>query len=146
MYHRILVTLDNSPADDAIIDHVETLAKTNGAALVLIHVADGFVARNLKHLELRESEEIRQDRQYLDKVTARLAAAGLSVEAVLSSGDPAAEIAAAAEKEQCDLIAMGTHGHRGLKDFILGSVANDVRHRTFIPVLMVRGRMPKGGR
>ncbi|HEY2824039.1 MAG TPA: universal stress protein [Gemmatimonadales bacterium] len=138
MYHRILVTLDTSRADEAIIAHVQALATTSGASLVLIHVADGFAARNLKHLELRESEEIRQDRAYLDAVGKRLTATGLAVEALLANGDPAAEITAAAQREHCDLIAMGTHGHRWLKDLVLGSVANDVRHRTTIPVLMVR--------
>ena len=138
MYHRILVTLDTSRADEAIVSHVQALAASSGASIVLLHVADGFAARNLKHLELRESEEMRQDRAYLDSVSKRLAAGGLTVEAVLASGEPAAEIAAAAQREHCDLIAMGTHGHRWLKDLFLGSVANDVRHRTTIPVLMVR--------
>jgi nucleotide-binding universal stress UspA family protein len=81
---------------------------------------------------------MRQDRAYLDSVSKRLSSGGLGVEAVLASGDPAVEITAAAEREHCDLIAMGTHGHRWFKDLFLGSVANDVRHRTSIPVLMVR--------
>ena len=138
MYHRILVTLDTSKADEAIVTHVQALAASSGASVVLLHVADGFAARNLKSLELRESEEMRQDRAYLDSVGKRLSAGGLTVEAVLANGDPAKEIAQAAEREHCDLIAMGTHGHRWLKDLFLGSVANDVRHRTTIPVLMVR--------
>jgi nucleotide-binding universal stress UspA family protein len=140
MYRRILVPLDNSPTDRAILAHVVALARHDNASLVLIHVADGFAARNLEQLELRESEEIRKDRAYLDETAARLEAEGLQVDAVLASGDPAAEITAAAEREECDLIAMGTHGHRWVKDFLFGSVANEVRHRTLVPVLMVRGR------
>jgi len=140
MYTRILVPLENSRTDDAIVAHVRALALHCDASLVLIHVADGFAARNISSLELRESEEIKKDRLYLDSVTARLTADGFAVEAILASGDPAKEITAAAEREHCDLIAMGTHGHRGVKDLIYGSVANEVRHQSMVPVLLVRGR------
>ncbi len=139
MYKRILVPLENSRTDAVILAHVARLARHCGAAIVLIHVADGFAARNIEQLDLRESEEIRKDRVYLDETTARLAADGLPVEAVLASGDPAEEITAAAVRERCDLIAMSTHGHRALKDLIYGSVANEVRHQSLVPVLMVRG-------
>ncbi|MFI5309669.1 MAG: universal stress protein [Gemmatimonadales bacterium] len=140
MYKRILVPLDNSPTDVPIVAHVLELARHCGASLVLIHVADGFAARNLKQLELRESEEIRKDRTYLDEIAARISATGLTVDAILSSGDPSEEIVAAAAREKCDLIAMGTHGHRFIKDIFFGSVANEVRHKSFVPVLLVRGR------
>ncbi|HVT38240.1 MAG TPA: universal stress protein [Gemmatimonadaceae bacterium] len=140
MYTRILVPLENSRTDEAIVEHVTALARLCHASLVLIHVADGFAARNLEQLELRESEEIKRDRGYLDEVAARLGAQGVHVDAVLAIGDPAAEITAAAIREKCDLIAMGTHGHRFVKDFVLGSVANEVRHQSLIPVLMVRSR------
>ena len=146
MYQRILVPLENSATDEAIVEHVSALARNCRASLVLIHVADGFAARNLAQLKLRESEEIKKDRDYLDTVAARLTALGFTVEAVLASGDPATEISAAAEREQCDLIAMGTHGHRWLKDLIYGSVASEVRHKSFVPVLLVRQRpSPSGG-
>lgn len=138
MYRRILVPLENSRTDDVIVTHVMALARHCGAAIVLIHVADGFVARNLDQLDLRESEEIRRDRAYLDTVVARVTAGGLSAEAVLAGGEPATEICAAAEREHCDLIAMGTHGHRLVKDILYGSVANEVRHRSMVPVLLVR--------
>lgn len=140
MYKRILVPLENSPTDGPIVAHVEELARHCGASIVLIHVADGFAARNLEQLELRESEEIKKDRDYLDAVAARVSATGLQVDAILASGDPTEEITAAAEREKCDLIAMGTHGHRFLKDIFFGSVANAVRHHSLVPVLLVRGR------
>lgn len=138
MYRRILVPLENSRTDDVIVEHATALARHCGASLVFIHVADGFMARNREQLDLRESEEIRRDRDYLDDVVARLAAGGFQAEAVLASGEPATEICAAAEREQCDLIAMGTHGHRLVKDILYGSVANEVRHRSMVPVLLVR--------
>jgi nucleotide-binding universal stress UspA family protein len=138
MYQRILVPLENTRTDRVIVTHVRTLARHCGASIVLIHVADGFAARNLAQLDLRESEEMRRDRAYLDGVCDELIAEGLACEAVLACGNPADEISAAAAREGADLIAMATHGHRGLNDLIRGSVASEVRHRTMVPVLMVR--------
>jgi nucleotide-binding universal stress UspA family protein len=138
MYHRILVPVENSGYDERILDHVRQLARYCGASIVLIHVADGWAARNIQHLNLRESEEMRGDREYIERLAAALSADGLPAEAVLATGDPSAEIAAAAERENCDLIAMSTHGHRFIADLIYGSVASAVRHMTTIPVLLLR--------
>jgi nucleotide-binding universal stress UspA family protein len=139
MYKRILVPLENSAYDDAILDHVSRLARHCGASLLLVHVADGWVARTWQQLNLRESEEMHRDRAYLDSVTQRVADSGLEVDAVLAGGDPSREIVLIAEREGCDLIAMSTHGHRFISDILYGSVANEVRHRSMIPVLLVRG-------
>ena len=138
MYKRILVPLENSKTDAAVIEHVRGLAKLCGAAVVLIHVADGWVARNANQLDLRESEEMKNDLAYLDRVSADLGSGGVDAEGVLAGGDPAAEICAAADREKCDLIAMSTHGHGFVQDVIRGSVANEVRHKTLVPVLLVR--------
>lgn len=138
MYRRILVPLENSAHDAFILDHVRQLARLCGSSLVLVHVADGFAARNIKALSLRESEEIQHDRSYLERASAALTAEGFEVESLLAGGDPATEITAAAEREGCDLIAMAVHGHRGIQDVIYGTTANSVRHHTMIPVLMVR--------
>ncbi|HUO50959.1 MAG TPA: universal stress protein [Gemmatimonadaceae bacterium] len=139
MYKRILVPLENTPYDEAILAHVRRLARATGASLLLMHVADGWAARNMAQLALRESEELRGDREYLDRTAAQLERDGFTVDALLAGGDPAGEIIAAAEREHCDLIAMSTHGHRFLKDLLFGSVAESVRHRCTIPVLLVRG-------
>jgi nucleotide-binding universal stress UspA family protein len=138
MYHRILVPVENSSYDERILEHVRQLARFCGASVVLIHVADGWAARNIKQLNLRESEEMRGDRDYIERLAARLTADGVTAEALLATGDPSAEIAAAAEREHCDLIAMSTHGHRFIADFFYGSVANSVRHITSVPVLLLR--------
>jgi nucleotide-binding universal stress UspA family protein len=138
MYHRILVPVENSSYDERILEHVRQLARFCGASVVLIHVADGWAARNIKQLNLRESEEMRGDRDYIERLATRLTADGVTAEALLATGDPSAEIAAAAEREHCDLIAMSTHGHRFIADFFYGSVANSVRHITSVPVLLLR--------
>lgn len=139
MYQRILVALENTGYDRAILAHVKEMARLCGASLVLIHVADGFAARNMGQLQLRESEELRRDGDYLDRVAASLCAQGLQAEGLLAAGDPATEILAAVEREHCDLIAMAMHGHGFLKDVLYGSVVEAVRHRVSVPVLLVRG-------
>ncbi|MBA3671673.1 MAG: universal stress protein [Gemmatimonadaceae bacterium] len=143
MYQRILVPLEHSEYDDAVMAHVVLLANHCGASVVLIHVADGWAARNQHQLDLRESDEMKTDREYLETRCDTLEARGIAAECVLAGGDPGAEIAAAAERERCDLVAMSTHGHKGMQDLLRGSVANEVRHRTTIPVLMVRGERRK---
>jgi nucleotide-binding universal stress UspA family protein len=140
MYTRILVPLENTAYDEAILEHVAKLARVCGASVLLVHVADGWVARTWRQLDLRESEEMDRDRQYLDSVAARMSESGIEVDAVLAGGDPSHEIVQMAEREGCDLIAMSTHGHRFISDLLYGSVANEVRHRSSIPILLVRGQ------
>jgi nucleotide-binding universal stress UspA family protein len=143
VYKRILVPVENSGYDGAVLDHVRDLAKILGSTVVIIHVADGFAARNISQLDLRESEEMQSDRAYIELLATSLEAEGLDADAVLASGDPAHEITQTAAREGCDLIAMATHGHKFIEDVIRGSVANSVRHNTMIPVLLVRGK-PEG--
>ena len=136
MYKHILVPLENSDTDQAILKHIRDLARWAKARLTLLHVADGLIARNQDRFA--ESEEIRQDRAYLQKIEAELQAEGFEVRAVLDCGDPAKQILATADDEGIDLIAMSTHGHRFFSDLVLGSVAAEVRHRARVPVLLVR--------
>jgi len=131
-----MIPLDNTATDAVILTHVRPLAKMCKSSLILIHVADGFMARNQRYLG--ESEEMRQDQAYLDEKVIELQKEGFEVKAILATGEPSKQILHYAHKEKCDLIAMSTHGHRGLSDIILGSVADDIRHRTKIPVLLVR--------
>lgn len=137
MYKHILVPLDLSDSDGPILEHVTALATNCDAQVALLHVADGFAARYQEVLNLADSEEIHQDRQYLMNRRQELADAGVKVEAYLAGGEPMKKIVELADELGCDLIAMGTHGHRGLADIFLGSVAEGVRHATPIPVLML---------
>jgi len=138
MYRKILVALENSRTDEAILAHIEPLARMMGSELVLVHVADGWVARNLNQLNLAESREMRDDRAYLERVRTRFAEGGIPAEAVLLTGEPADGIVRLAQETGADLIAMSTHGHRFLGDLIYGSTASRVRHIVQIPVLLLR--------
>jgi nucleotide-binding universal stress UspA family protein len=138
MYHKILIPLEHSKADAAILDHIKPLAKMMGASLLLMHVADGWVARNFERLNLAESDEMKQDRAYLQRVTEELEAEGFQVGHVLAMGEPSDEIINFTRKHQVDLIAMSTHGHRFIRDFLYGSTADKVRHLVDVPVLLLK--------
>ncbi len=138
MYKKILIALDNSPADESILAHVGELAAHFSSEILLLHVADGFAARCFDELKLTESEEIKADRAYLEKTAEAFRAKKLSVKIKLAMGEPPAEIIKAAEAERCDLIALAGHGHRFFGDLFHGSTITQVRHNTTIPLLVVR--------
>jgi len=140
MYQRILVAVENSPADQTILTHVRQLAALTGAELLLVHVADGFAARHFNDLQLRESEEMQKDRAYLNRLSGELTAHNLRVSTELAMGDPATELIRLATARHVDLIAMSTHGHRGLNDLLRGTTVNRVRHEVRIPVLLLRAQ------
>src|SRR5882757_3838700 len=128
MYHKILVALDHTDSDAALLSHIARLAGHFGSSLVLIHVADGWAARHYDKLSLVESEEMKSDRAYLESTAATLRSSGLEVSTELALGDPPAEILKAADRVGCDLIGMTTHGHRMIGDIIHGSTIEAVRH------------------
>jgi len=138
MYHNILITLENSATDRVILNHIRPLLKLTGAKVLLLHVADGWVARNFHQFKLAESDEMRDDLAYLDRVATELRAEGFTVETKLELGDPPAEILKVAKSGACDLIAMAGHGHRFFGDIFHGSTITQVRHDTNIPILVVR--------
>jgi manganese transport protein len=138
MYRKILVALENSRADEALLPHIAELAKRLGSELLLLHVADGWVARNFDKLNLIESQEMKEDRAFLEATATKLRALRLTVSSHLALGDPPTEILKIAKAEHCDLIAMTSHGHRLLGDILYGSTIHQVRHKTRIPVLLVR--------
>jgi nucleotide-binding universal stress UspA family protein len=140
MYEKILVALENSGADQSLLPHVSKLALAFHSRLLLLHVADGWVARNFDWLKLSESEEMRTDQAYLDKTAQELMNQGLAVTTKLELGNPPDQILKVAESEGCDLIAMTSHGHRFLGDLFLGSTINEVRHQTSVPVLLVKAK------
>src|ERR1051325_10467407 len=138
MYRKILVALENGRADQSLLPHIAQLARHFGSQLLLVHVADGWVARNYDRLSLAESEEMREDQQYLEQTAAKLRADGLVVLLKLARGDPPTEIVNTAREENCDLIAMTTHGHRLIADLLFGSTIDKVRHNSMVPLLIVR--------
>ena len=138
MYRKILVALENDKADASLLPHVMQLAKLVGAELLLVHVADGWAARNFDQLKLAESEEIKADRVFLENTAEGLRAKGLRVQTELAMGNPPQEIVKISVAKGCDLIAMTSHGHKLIGDLVYGSTIEKVRHNTTIPLLVVR--------
>jgi nucleotide-binding universal stress UspA family protein len=138
MYKKILVALENSSADQCLLPHISELAQFHQSHLLLVHVADGWVARHYNELLLNESEEMIKDRQYLEEAANSLKEKGLQVSTYLALGEPSQEILDVAKKEHCDLIAMTSHGHRFLADIFYGSTIEEVRHQSSIPLLIVK--------
>jgi len=138
MYETILVTLDGTPSDRAIIEHVKRLAKLANSRLVLLHVADGWAARTYGRDAV--SPEIREDTAYLEKVQSEFQSTGIPTEAELAYGDPASEIIKWVQGKGCDLVAMSTHGHRFLADVFLGTTVTRVRHSIDVPVLLLKAK------
>lgn len=138
MYKKILVTLETTPTDRIIIDHVKDLAKAMHSRVVLLHVADGWAARTYGPDAV--STEVTEDRNYLARVREEFTAAGLEAEAELAYGQPGREILRWIGDKGCDLVAMSTHGHRFIGDLFLGSTSRDVRHGSNVPVLLLRAK------
>ncbi len=138
MYGTILLTLDGTPTDRAIIEHVKELAKLAHSRLVLLHVADGWAARTYGRDAV--SPEITEDTAYLEKVRAEFDALGIPTQAELAYGEPADEIIKWVREKGCDLVAMSTHGHRFLADVFLGATASRVQHNISAPVLLLRAK------
>lgn len=138
MYKTILVTLEGTPTDKAIIQHVKELAKLAHSRVVLLHVADGWAARTYGSDAV--SPEITQDTAYLKRIRAEFQAEGITTQADLAYGDPVTEIVKYVERQGCDLVAMSTHGHRFLADLFLGTTASRVQHSISVPVLLLRAK------
>ena len=138
MYDTILLALDASPTDRPIIEHLKALATIMHSRVVLLHVATGPAAQF--HLEDAAGKEIADSRAYLDGVKAEFEAAGIPAAAELGYGDPVREIIKWVDEKGCDLVAMGTHGHKLLADLFFGATASRVQHNISVPVLLLRAR------
>jgi universal stress protein A len=141
MYETILIPVENRETDRTILQHIRQLARLTKAKLLLVHVADGWVARNFDNFKLQESEEIQNDRAYLANLEDEIRADGFEVSSVLAMGEPSTEIIKIAKSSGADLIAMTTHGHRFINDFLRGSTADKVRHAVDVPVLLLKVRV-----
>ena len=138
MYQNILMTLENTPTDRAIIDHIKQLAKVTQSSVVLLHVATGVPAQWSG--SNADGEEVSIDSAYLKQVAGELISAGIPTHPHLVFGDPVAQIVKWVNENKCDLVAMSTHGHRLVADLILGSTASRVQHSISVPVLMLRAK------
>ncbi len=141
-YRTILVPLDHSERDRNAITHAAALAKVYGSRLCLLHVEEDVTSQF--YGALASTAEVAAGRQYLDTIAAALEADGVSVDSITRfSRNPKAEIVSYANQLKPDLIVMGAHGHKGLKDMIFGTTINALRHAVRVPLLVVRDPDPE---
>jgi nucleotide-binding universal stress UspA family protein len=138
MYEKILLALDLSPADRPIIEHIKTLAGILHSRVVLLHVATGAAAQF--HEEDAGGKEVKESRNYLKQIRSELEAAGIPTEVEMAFGEPGKEIIKYVGEKGCDLVAMGTHGHKLIGDLFLGATASRVQHNISVPVLLLRAK------
>ena len=132
MYENILVLLDCSPVDDAIISHIKKLARHHNSRVHLFHVI---------HAHTLDQERMMTARleQCFSRASRLLEEEGISVDYSSTEGEPAEEVLMKASQPTWDLVAMATHGHKAISDFILGSVSDVLKHKLNKPLLMIRG-------
>jgi nucleotide-binding universal stress UspA family protein len=138
LYKTILVTLEGTPTDRAIIEHVKLLARSMQSRVILLHVATGVPAKY--HRTDAAGKEVEESKAFLNCVRDEFVAAGVSAEAQLAYGEPAKEIVNWVQRNGCDLVAMSTHGHQLIADLVLGTTANRVQHNISVPVLLLRAK------
>jgi nucleotide-binding universal stress UspA family protein len=130
VYKKILVTMDCSPVDDAIIEHVSALAQQNNARVDLLHVVHSHTL-DQDHA-LREHAETT-----LKSRCENLKAQGIKTRLIIRSGEPDIEILKEIEGKDYDLVAMATHGHTFIGDILFGSVSRTLKHKISIPLLLI---------
>jgi manganese transport protein len=136
-YRRILLPLDHTAGDADAIAHAAALAKAHGSALDVLHVEEDVTS--VVYGAMASTAEVESGRDYLTSVVEALRAQGVVAEMhVRYSKSPRDEIVKVARELRPDLIVMGAHGHRGIKDIVLGTTINAVRHELDIPILVVR--------
>jgi len=138
MFKKILVALDHSKADRALLPKVKELARLTGAELLLVHVSTGWAAQWREDLNLTDSKEVTEDHDFLEATGQELRSEGFQVSTSQGFGEPAHEILTLARQKKCDLIAMTTHGHRLISDLIHGTTITKVRHESEIPIFLVK--------
>jgi manganese transport protein len=136
VYRRILVPLDHSSRDRAAIAHAAYLSRLNGATLHLVHVEEGATSRLFG--AIASDAEVHAGEEYFSGIVASLASQNIPAELTVTHGSsPKDEIVKLARETHPDLIVMGAHGHRGVKDLVFGNTINGVRHEVDAPVLVV---------
>ena len=137
VYTRILVPLDLTDLDRLAVGHATALARLHHAKLYLLHVEEGVTSQI--YGALSSTAEVEAGQNYLDEIVRSLEAESIEVSTkVVHSANPKKEIIRYAREVQPDLLVMGAHGHKRLKDLIFGNTIDPVRHALNVPILVVR--------
>jgi len=131
LYEKILVTIDCSTVDDVIVDHIATLAEIHESSVFLVHAI---------HAHTRDEDQALNERarKHLERHTTTLLERGIKTQVILKNGEPYPVIAAEIASGEYDLVAMATHGHGPIGDFLYGSVSDKLKHTIDVPLLLIK--------
>jgi len=133
VYKKILIAMDCSSVDDAVIEHVSALALQNNAQVYLLHVVHSHTLDQDRALRERAEASLKSHYEILQT-------RGIQARIVIRSGEPDSEILEEIEGKDYDLVAMATHGHSFIGDILFGSVSRTLKHRISIPLLLIGPR------
>ncbi len=134
-YKRIAITVDFSKSDSKAISNAFAQGGKN-APYILIPIVETAGARMMNN-EIDDLETV-SDKINLEKYKSELIQKGYSIDTALGFGNPKKSIPEIVNSTQADLLVMGAHGHKALKDIIFGTTLDAVRHQVTIPVLIVK--------
>ena len=133
MYDNILLLLDCSDYDDAVLEHIKNLAKIHKSHVHLYHAVHAHTIDQQRAL-LKKTENC------LIQAKSMLEAEGIETDSSYSEGEPEEEVLKKINENKWDLIALATHGHKFFGDAIFGSISDKIKHYTDIPILLIKGR------
>jgi nucleotide-binding universal stress UspA family protein len=140
--NTLVAPLDFSPVSDAVIATIRELAAAMNAHVVLLHVvpppvimtAYGMATTDMPHYLTSENEKARQK---LGQYHETLAAAGIPAREIVVQGPAVEAILTVAEEQKADMLVMGSHGHGGLYEFLVGSTTRGILRSSPVPVVLV---------
>jgi len=135
---RILVPLDGSKLSEKVLPQVELLAKQSNAEVILLRVVPFSWPNEFLHVREMGDKLDKEASDYLFTINAKLVEKGISGECCVHEGSVPEIVCDFAKENEIDLIAMSTHGRRGVKRWALGSVADKVIQTSSVPVLLYR--------
>jgi nucleotide-binding universal stress UspA family protein len=140
MYDRILVPTDGSPGSRGVIEHAAELAEIHGATLHGLYVVNtaSYASFSMESTWEGIGNMLREEGNEALEAVESVVGERVPVETAVLEGSPSRKIVRYAERKECDLIAMGTHGRGGIDRLLLGSVAERVVRSSEVPVLTVR--------
>ena len=134
-FSKVAVALDFTGSEKTIIEYATSIGGES-IKYLLIHIVESAGARMMGD-EIIDMET-KADMDLLNGYSSALAKLGYQCEVFLDFGSPVKKIAEIVNKQNCDLVIMGSHGHKGIKDIIFGSTADEVRHNVNVPVMIVK--------
>lgn len=133
-FQRIAVSVDFSASDNKALNYALHLSNEN-SEIILIHILNNI--GSIIYQNQMESAEFIEDKKYIERYCELLQQKNRQCSYVIGFGNPKSEIPRIVKEKQADVLIMAAHGHQTLKDFLLGTTIDEVRHKLDVPLLIV---------